>query len=61
MILASAVQTPGFSPPGPAKKHRLREKNSGYGKRTPALAENMWNVGHRGVQKYNTNGIIVMF
>ena len=49
----SAVQTPGFPPPAPGKK------NSGSGKKTPAPAENMWNVGHRGVKKYNTNAIVM--
>ena len=36
-LSATAVQTPGFSPPAPAPA----KKNSGPGKKTPDLAENM--------------------
>ena len=37
-IQFSAVQTPGFSPPAPApsRKLRLREKNSGSGRKFQA-------------------------
>ena len=42
------MQTPGFSPPAPAPA-----------KKTPAPAENMWNVGHRDVKKCNTNAIVI--